>query len=680
MASSPPNTIASYAPLGRASDGSELLPVWQDGAQRRMLLAQLVAFANEAAAGTNADTLVAAAQAAASASLASSYLATIQQFVLDLAVPYSALATKFVRLENVVMGAALPAGGDYSGTYVSLVPTIAAMAAIPAPYDGQPVQVTDPVMGGLWMWRQLDLTANVALDPTKGLYAASATIPATNGAWVRVVTDNRFLAQWWGTTTIRTDNQVPINAAMAAIPDGAALILPGYDMSVTATCLSRSDRAVHIRAAARHKSHLFVADPAASYDLLHVMGSSSSVIGIALTGGATGAAAYEPVCLTMGMGNTVVSNPGTVSDMLVEDVQILDGDSGILTFMCTTAYVPGAPTPDVANGISLDWPDIYPIQSVVVRNNKIRARKNAIAFYGAVDCEEYGNDVTIIDHDIVYFSSGLRILGGDNVYSHNSRYAYEAEKQQNAYGIYYALSAINSGAVKLANRNCRIEDHTIVNAPIPFEIESWAGGSLELRGHKVRKSLSGVVSYPIIRMQPQGPIGGQKYLRTEGFTRLHVADIDAEGGAQFIVSFVPVKDMLIKGNTWVSNAYTTTDGMTPIDIRDSLPAADANGGPFISHGPGLVRILHNEMLSASASYNEIAVQNAIATTRVIAQGNRSVASNGGGVPRAQFLLAGAAGATIMTDGVTEQAAGAAISSGLNYRYPAGARAAAVSGD
>lgn len=219
------------------------------------------------------------------------------------------------------------------------------------------------------------------------------------------------------------------------------------------------------------------------------------------------------------------------------------GDSGIIVGLYYgsggNGYRPGAPTPNVAAGVYLDAQDVYLIYRVTVRNCRIRCYKNGIGFYGSVDCHEHDNDITILDHTITYFSSCLRVLGSDNLFSRHSRWTYEVEAGgQQGFGLYYALSAIDT-AIRIANTRCVIVDHVLTNCAIPFEIQSWSGGSLTLERHKIRNSPASTNGNPLIRMSTQGDISGQKRMRIEGFTRLHIRDLDALGLAQFMVSLAP---------------------------------------------------------------------------------------------------------------------------------------------
>lgn len=628
------------------------------------------------AAGSSTTAAAAALASAASANLAQLSSQQIQQFATALAVPYSDLATLFAHLEQVVLGSELPVGTDFSGFYPSFAPTIAALAALPAPFDGQTVLVTSAIRGGVFVWRQGNYVAQIAADVEQGIFVKANTIPSTNGAWCRLVTDNRYQVAWFGTSAVRTDNQVPINAAFKSIPADAILVFPPYDCPCSARCISVLDKGVHVEGSAGRKSRVVVADPAATFYLFQICSSNSTVRRIGFVGGASGVAANEPTALAIGKFNYLdpITNqpvPGIVSNIVVDDVWVDGGDSGIIVGMYYAMYRNGL-APNMAAGIYAYHRDFYLIDTVTVRNCRIRCRRNGIAFYGAVGCLEHDNDVIIVPGVTSIFSSGLRVLGCIALNSHDSRFTYEQERPTSeGYGIYYALAGFNDGVGRLINVDCHIIDHKITNASIPFEIESWQGGTLELTGHVVRNDPNSVSGYPVIRCSIQGDIVNRKRVMTEGFQTLHIANIDAIGGAQFMQFFAPAKDMLIENNKWISNAYSSNDGRFPIELRDLSYVVDADGNQLSQHGMGLVRILDNELIHKSPSFAEISVIEAASSTRVIVQGNRTVKSVAAGAERDQILFQGAAGATVITDGVTEQPANASISSGLNYRYPAG---------
>jgi hypothetical protein len=551
------------------------------------------------------------------------------------------------------------------------------IAAIPAPSVGQIVRLALDVTGGEFIWRAGNYAARSTDDPLQVIYIPSSSIATTTGIWERVVENNRYLAAWWGTTAVRTDNQVPINAAFKAIPNGARLIMPAYVCLTTAPCISRHDRTVHVEAASRHVSQISPNVATSTYDTLQVIGSGSSVRGMALSTGESTLAANEPCALVLGIGSYTFNGTGVgqvTTDMLAEDNIVLSGDSGIMARMSFSAYRTSAPTPNLVTGVTLDWQDIYPIRKSTIRNNVIRARKNAIGFYGAIDCQEYGNQVNVYDNGTApNFSSGLRCLGVDGFDSYGSTFTFDTETQNQTFGLYYALVAINAGEVKLANKNAFVRNNTYIRPSIPFQIESWSAGSLTLTDCKVRRSVSGSVTYPIIRGNPQGPIVNQKYKKNEGFSRLHIARIDAEGGGQFIQLALSVKDFLLEDCSWIANSYSTPDGLSSIELRDLTQVTDGDGTNFANRGWGVLQIKNNNLLANSVSFSEYTFIEMSNETKIMVRGNTTVPSNGGGVARNAFRFEGAAGARLNTDGVNEQIPSGSIDQGLNYRYSAGAR-------
>ena len=78
-------------------------------------------------------------------------------------------------------------------------PTRADMQTIASPTDGLTVELTEGVRSGTFVWRTGDYSAQVAADTLEGVYIEHGSVPATSGAFVRVldgyVTPQMFGAQ-----------------------------------------------------------------------------------------------------------------------------------------------------------------------------------------------------------------------------------------------------------------------------------------------------------------------------------------------------------------------------------------------------------------------------------------------------------------------------------------------------
>jgi hypothetical protein len=106
------------------------------------------------------------------------------------------------------------------------------LALVPAVKD-QIARIVNSFEEGFFVFDSSDLSAKVTADPQKGLYVAPSTATTgASGAWVRVVADNFYLADWWlkGTSTLVQDI---INRALKLIPSGSELRLPPREMTIT---------------------------------------------------------------------------------------------------------------------------------------------------------------------------------------------------------------------------------------------------------------------------------------------------------------------------------------------------------------------------------------------------------------------------------------------------------------
>lgn len=83
-----------------------------------------------------------------------------------------------------------------AGTHRS-VATRTLLAAVPSPTAGTLVYLQEAGREGLFQWKVGDRSASVSADPLQGMCVAHATIPASSGAWERVLYEN-IRVSWFG--------------------------------------------------------------------------------------------------------------------------------------------------------------------------------------------------------------------------------------------------------------------------------------------------------------------------------------------------------------------------------------------------------------------------------------------------------------------------------------------------
>ncbi|WP_422074076.1 hypothetical protein [Tranquillimonas rosea] len=106
------------------------------------------------------------------------------------------------------------------------VPDLAALAAIPALYDGQVARVVDQRLFGHFKWRSGNVSAQVSADPFAGLWVPPAWAPSgASGAWQRMVEKGAYDAEWWLPDTMPTDADANMNSAIGLITDPYATFL-----------------------------------------------------------------------------------------------------------------------------------------------------------------------------------------------------------------------------------------------------------------------------------------------------------------------------------------------------------------------------------------------------------------------------------------------------------------------
>jgi hypothetical protein len=109
----------------------------------------------------------------------------------------------------------------------AIVATRGQLAALPMTNNAE-VRLTESGRAGNFKFDNSNLSAKVTADPYQGIYVAPAAAPSgASGAWVRVVTGQKYQASWWGVSTAVANNTPLLASAssIALLPAGGELHL-----------------------------------------------------------------------------------------------------------------------------------------------------------------------------------------------------------------------------------------------------------------------------------------------------------------------------------------------------------------------------------------------------------------------------------------------------------------------
>lgn len=585
-----------------------------------------------------------------------------------------------------------------SGSYVS---TRTALAAISAPVDGQIATLTEAGREGMFRFSTANLSAQVTLDTRQGLYVApAAATSGASGAWVRVVPDNIYQASWFGTSSVTTDNQVAYNAAGEVLPDGAILVIPPYTQTASAPIVFKPGKAIHLRGADPDLSHIaanaatltnFTVIGQNSNTLVHLCGSGSSAKDFTLSGPINNVGSGEPAALTLGKylylgaGSTPVY--GTCEDMEADNIRVLAGSAGIRVVAYFRAK-PGAVGTYPADVGSHTWDDYDAIVRPVVRNCKITADRVGLEYYCVQDARCENNFVTITNNaGASVFTAPIRVLGCQGFISTGGDFGYMVETDISGgirWGLFIAEAGINDDLWTPANEKVRFFNVTVRNANRSVHLgssgwndggtydtgtHSWTGGTwiygdILIDGLKIYNPLTGTNKVYHIEWED-----GPDAIRLD---KAIVRNATIYGGSTLCRIDMPIKHLVLEDIHWIANEYVGDSSVNMFRIYSFRRHPSTVGGH------GLHEIRNVRMISKQNATGEFNFGGYEANSKIIMHNCWSPSDGTGG---AQIRKVGTtvAGGKIITDCVTEQDLDTAspITSGLNYRYPAGAWARAT---
>jgi hypothetical protein len=176
------------------------------------------------------------------------------------------------------------------------------LAGIVSPTSGQQAYLSESGREGWFRFSSSNLSSLVAADSDQGLYVApTAASTGASGAWVRIVEGSRYELTWWGVYQGLADARGKFSTAYLAVPAGATLVLPPYDIAVWNLTLTRDD--ITLEGHGRRVSRI-VHDPGATAAFqLILRGSRIRVIGIGFVGKPDITVVNATGCLAFGVNN-----------------------------------------------------------------------------------------------------------------------------------------------------------------------------------------------------------------------------------------------------------------------------------------------------------------------------------------------------------------------------------------
>lgn len=324
---------------------------------------------------------------------------------------------------------------------------------------------------GLFIFDSSNLSAEVASDPLQGIYLPPANAPSGGaGAWVRIVNDGRYLAEWFGLAPGNTDAQDILSAVEAGAPSGSTIVLPGYAINLTAPFYAKkSDISWLGQGYATHIKCMWATLVDSTFSLA---GNKQSARRIRFTGRYHNLNSGGDFCLAI-CSNISPDTGVAQHDITVEDCWFEDASEGIIIFQDRQGNDPE---------------NNKRVRNVRIANNRFRNLDyQAIAVWGVDGATLENNEITMLPRRLDppnAFCPAVRILGAENVVVKGNRIwaGGTADGTGGVSAIYIAQAAVG-GSSNLECRNVTVSGNSIANAHMAFII-SGCHGLLEIsRNH-----------------------------------------------------------------------------------------------------------------------------------------------------------------------------------------------------